>query len=191
MNTVKSIIKYVFGTKNNIKSKLNLSFFITGLFFFVLLFMFEDNNTIATSYAVASGAMFALWIISSRDASTATDYFIETLRFIFFLVLLYISLYISIIVIPCSHGIKPFVLILFSCILILFCSFYYISKFIDIFTIIKSAFISTKDRLFNSIQTETSKTKALIENVTAFLVSIAGLGIALKAIIEPLINLFK
>lgn len=191
MSKLKSIVVNIFGTKNNIKSKLNLSFFITGIFFFFLIVLFKDNNTIASAYTIVSGTLLAFWIISSKNVNSLYDYFWEVLRFIFFFVLLFISLYISIVEIPVSQGIKFLGLLLLSSILLLCCSFYYISKFADIFTIIKNAFVQAKDRLFDSIQTETSKTKALIENVTAFLVSITGLGIALKTIVEPLINAFK
>ena len=73
----------------------------------------------------------------------------------------------------------------------LLCSFYLVAKFIDIFIFAKKVFKQIKEKLFNSVQPATSKAKALIENITTFLVSIAGLGVAIKAIIEPLINLFK
>lgn len=78
-----------------------------------------------------------------------------------------------------------------SCVGIFISFLYLIAKFIDIFIWFKKIFKQVKEKLFNSVQPATSKAKALIENITAFLVSIAGLGIAIKAIIEPLINLFK
>lgn len=191
MNKIKSTITAIIGTKNNIKLKLNLSFFITAIFFCILIIMFNNNEFLKTVYSIVAGTMFAFWLSFSKDANSALEYMLEIVRLFFFLFSLLIAIYIPLIILPILHGIKFLGLLSLSCIMLLCCSFYFISKFIDIFTTLKNIFIQTKDRLFNSIQTETSKTKAFIENVTAFFVSIAGLGLALKTIAEPLINLFK
>lgn len=191
MNKLQSIIKGILGTKNNIKFKLNLSFFVTAVFFYILTIMFNNNEFLKTAYSIVAGTMFAFWLSFSKDANSALEYILEIARLIFFLFTLLIAIYIPMIILPILHGIKFWGTLSLSCILFLCCSFYFISKFIDIFTTIKNIFIQTKDRLFNSIQSETTKTKALIENITAFFVSIAGLGLALKTIAEPLINLFK
>ena len=83
-----------------------------------------------------------------------------------------------------------------SCIGLLSCSFYFISKFVDILHFAKNTFLQIKYKLFNSTEineTERKTTRLItfFENTTTLLVSIAGLGVAIKTIIEPLINLFK
>lgn len=128
------------------------------------------------------------WFIHER--------FLEISRlFIFFLILI-LSLNFFVHSIFAYTGFK---LIIFSILsyLGLFCYiFYLISKFLDILTVTKKLIIQIKNKLFNTIQDEssskkTTKLKAFVENITAFLVSIAGLGVATKAIIEPLINIIK
>lgn len=190
---IKKVIKKIFGTENNLFLKINLSCFFTGALFCIFALMFQkeypSQPTIIFSYI--SAILLAIWMATLETKDKPWEIIKEFIRLIiFFLILLY-SLNFCI---NLSVNYSGFLLILFStlsCIGILSCSFYFLAKFIDIFHFIKKVFTQIKQKLFNSVQPATSKAKALIENITAFLVSIAGLGIAIKTIIEPLINLFQ
>lgn len=190
---IKNIINKIFGTKNSIWLKANLSCFFTGALFciFALMFQKEYPSQPAIIFTYISAILLAIWMITLETKDKPWKIITEVFRLIIFFFILYPSLNFCI---NLSVNYSGFLLLLFSilsCIGILFCSFYLIAKFIDIFLFTKKIFKQIKEKLFNSVQPATSKAKALIENITAFLISIAGLGIAIKTIIEPLINLFQ
>lgn len=189
----KKIIKTIFGTENNLFIKMNLSCFFTGVLFciFALMFQKEYPSQPTTVFSYISGILIAIWMITLEPKDKPYRIIKEFCRLIVFFFILFPSLDFCI---NLSVNYSGFLLILFSissCIGILSCSFYLIAKFIDIFHFTKRIFTQIKQKLFNSVQPATSKARALIENITAFLVSIAGLGIAIKTILEPLINLFQ
>lgn len=190
---IKRVIKIFFGTENNLFLKINLSCFFTGILFVIFALIFEEEHPSqpAMVFSNISGTLLGIWLITLESKNKPWEIIKEFIRLmIFFLILIY-SLHFCI---NLSVKYNGFLLILFSilsCIGILLCSFYLIAKFIDILHFTKKIFKQIKEKLFNSVQPATSKAKTLIENITAFLVSIAGLGIAIKTIIEPLINLFK
>lgn len=190
---IKKLIKILLGTENNLFLKINLSFFFTGALFsiFALMFQKEYPSQPSTVFTYISEFLLAIWLVTLESKDKPGKIIVGFIRLIIIFFILFYSLNFCI---NLSVKYSGFLLVLFSilaCIGILFCSFYLIAKFIDIFLFTKKVFKQIKEKLFNSVQPATSKAKALIENVTAFLVSIAGLGIAIKTIIEPLINLFK
>lgn len=190
---IKNIINKIFGTKNSIWLKANLSCFFTGALFciFALMFQKEYPSHPTIVFSCISGILLAIWLMTLESKDKPWEIIKEFIRLIaFFLVLVY-SLNFCINLSVNYNGFLLILFSIFSCIGMLLCSFYLIAKFIDIFIFAKKVITQIKEKLFNSVQPATSKAKALIENITAFLVSIVGLGVAIKAIIEPLINLFK
>ncbi len=190
---IKKIIKILFGTQNNILFKLNCSLFISAILFLIFSIIKKEQNY-PQSYAIfsyISSALFGFWLAFAQYNNSIWELLKELFRlFIFFIVLIF-SLDFCINSCISLYGIRLTIGSILSCIGIMSCSFYLIAKFIDIFILFKKAFKQLKQKLFNSVQPATSKFKALIENTTAFLVAIAGLGVAIKTIVEPLINLFK
>lgn len=189
----KKVTKIIFGTENNIFIKINLSCFFTGVLFWIFALMFQKEYPKQPTevFACISEILLGIWLITLETKDKPYEIIKEIFRVIAFFLILFFSLNFCI---NLSINYNGFLLILFSifsCIGILLCSFYLIAKFIDIFLFAKKIFIHIKQKLFNSVQPATSKAKALVENITAFLVSIAGLGIAIRTIIEPLVNLFK
>lgn len=190
---IKKVIKKIFGTENNLFLKINLSCFFTGTLFCIFALMFEKEypsqpNIIFTNI---SAILLAIWIITLETKDKPWKIITEFFRLIFFFFILFFSLNFCINLSVKYNGFLLILFSIFSCIGMLLCSFYLVAKFIDIFIFAKKVFKQIKEKLFNSVQPATSKAKALIENITAFLVSIVGLGIAIKTIIEPLINLFQ
>lgn len=76
--------------------------------------------------------------------------------------------------------------VILSCVGLFFCVFYFISKLADIVELIRKGFRQIKIKLFNTANPATTKFKALIENITAFLVAVGGLTVAVKVIAESL-----
>ena len=190
---IKKFIKIIFGIENNITLKIDCSFFISAILFltFSLIAKEQNNIQVYNTFLCISSSLFGFWLAFIPNYTSILDFFIELIRLLIFSYFLYLSFNFCFYLSAMYNG---FLLILFSilsCIGILISTFYFISKFTNIFNWFKKIFNQVKEKLFNSVQPATSKAKALIENITAFLVSIAGLGIAIKAIIEPLINLFN
>ncbi len=193
INVIKRYIKMFFGTENNILLKLNFSLFISAILFLIFsIFAKEQNNLlIYNTFIYISSILFGCWLALAKEYDSIWETIKELIRlFVFFVILIY-SLNFCLNSCFSLYGTQLIIKSIFSCIGIIICSFYLMAKFIDIFILIKKVFTQIKHKLFNSIQPTTSKAKTLIENITAFLVSIAGLGIAIKTIIEPLIDLFK
>ena len=181
------------GSLSNITLKLNCSFFISAILFLIFsVFVKEQNNIQAYNIFLGiSSLLFGFWLSFLPPYDSMWGFSQELIRLFIIFIILIPSLNFCIKSSISLHGVELIVKSIFSCICIIISCFYLISKFIDIFIWFKKIFKQIKEKLFNSVQPATSKAKALIENITAFLISIAGLGIAIKTIIEPLINLFK
>lgn len=190
---IKKLIKIIFGTENNILLKLNCSLFISAILFLIFSILVKKQNNLQAynTFLYTSSILFGSWLALAKEYDSIWEIFKELLRLFLFFIILIFSLNFCISSSIHLHGVDLIIKSIFSCIGIISCSFYLIAKFIDIFILIKKVFMQVKQKLFNSFQPATSKAKSLVENITAFLVSIAGLGIAIKTIIEPLINLFK
>lgn len=189
---ISTIIKYIFGTQNNILIKLNISLFISAILFYIFAIIIEDQNNPEpyNTFLYLSSILFFIWMLFAQYNNSIREFMFEIVRLITFFCILVFSLNFCINTSISLSGVRLIGGSILSCIGIIGCSFYLISKFVDIFTLVKKIFTHIKQKLFDSDQPSTSKIKSLIENITAFLVSIAGLGVAIKAIIEPLINLF-
>lgn len=193
MKKIKKIVKIIWGTENNLFLKFNLSCLFTGILFFIfsLSFQKEYPSQPTTTFSYISAIFWAIWLITLETKERPCEIIKQLTRLIIFFLILVYSLNFCI---NLSINYNGFLLIFFSILSsigILLCLFYLIAKFIDILNFTKNIFRQIKQKVFYSVQPATSKAKALIENITAFLVSIAGLGIAIKTIIEPLISLFK
>ncbi len=190
---IKKIIKDIFGTENNILTKFSLSCFFTGILFFGLSLYFQNDSTTqpTMTFTYISGVLLAIWLITIENRDSALEIIKEFFRLIIAFIILIYALDFCL---NQSIHLIGFKLVFFStlsCIGILVCLFYLISKFVDILKSLKLAIERFKNKLFGSERPTTSKIKSLIENITAFLVTIAGLGVAIKTIVEPLLNLIK
>lgn len=190
---IKKIIKNIFGTENNILTKFSLSCFFTGILFFGLSLYFQNDSTTQPSmtYTYISGVLLAIWLISIEDRDSIWEIGKEIFRLIVSFIVLIFSLNFCLNQSINLIGFKLIFGSILSSICILLCIFYLISKFIDILKSIKKAIEHFKNKLFGSEKPTTSKIKSLIENITAFLVTVAGLGVAIKTIVEPFLNLIK
>lgn len=190
---IKKIIKNFFGTENDILLKFSLSCFFTGILFMIFAFLFQNDTTQqpTKTFTYISGILFAIWLISIENENSIKETIKELFRLIFSFVVLILALDFCLNQSIHFNGLKLISYSLLSCIGILSCIFYLISKFIDILKLIKKIIIHLKNKLLNTEKQTPSKIKSLIENTTAFLLAISGLGVAIKAIIVPLINLVR
>ncbi len=192
-NKIKKIIKAVFGTENNILIKFSLSCFFTGILFFALSLYFQSDSTTqpTTTFSYISGVLLAIWLISIENRDSILEIFKEILR----LAVSFIGLIFALdFCLNQSKNLIEFKLVFCSIlysVVILLCVFYLISKLIDILKSLKKVIGYFKNKLFDSTEPTTSKIKSLVENITAFLVALAGLGVAIKTIVEPIFNLIK
>ncbi len=190
---IRKVIKNIFGTKNNIFLKLSFSSLISGTLFLMFSVQAKEQNN-PQAYLIftyISAFFLGLWLSLIKDNNSVRLLLKELLRLFIFFGILTFSLDFCINSSINFYGLKLISGSIFSALGLISCSFYLTSKFVDILIFFKKTFKQIKEKLFNSVQPATSKTKALIENITAFLISVAGLGVAIKAIIEPLINMFK
>lgn len=192
-NKIKEIIKTVFGIENNILTKFSLSCFFTGILFFALSLYFQSDSTTqqTMTFTYISGVLFAIWIITIENKYSVCEVIKEFLRLFLSFVVLIFSLNFCLNQSIHFLGFQLVCYSILSCLGILLCLFYLISKSVDILKAIKLVFGHFKNKLFGSEKPTTSKIKLLIENITTFLVTIAGLGVAIKTIIEPIFNLIK
>ena len=197
-NALKKCINFIFGTHDNILSKLNFSLFITSLLFLVFAYYAEKNNNLQSSntFTNISSMLTAIWIASIQENKSVKSILHEFFRLIWFFYILIHSLDFCLNTSLLSQGCTLTVNAILSCIGLLVCSFYFVSKFVDIFHFVKNIFLQIKCKLFSSTEINETERKAtrltvFIENMTAFFVSLAGLGVAIKAIVETIINLIK
>lgn len=192
---INSMIKSIFGTQDDIPLKSSLSFFITGLLFFSFALMFQnnDNQQPTLVFTYISAIVLALWLITIGDRNTIDEIIKEFCRLVVFFIIFILS--ITFCIILCTHYKGEGLIIgsILSCVGILCCMFYFVSKFIDILKFFKKLIVKFKERLFdsnnNANQDNITKVKSLIENITAFLAAVAALGVAIKTIIEPIVHL--
>lgn len=198
INTLRKCINFIFGTHDNILSKMSFSLFITGFLFLVFAYSAKENNNLQSSniFTYISSLLIGVWMASIQENKSVKSILNEAIRLIWFFYILALSLDFCLNTSLSLQGSALTIHAILSCIGLLSCSFYFVSKFVDIFHFVKNIFLQIKCKLFNSTEIneterKTTRLTAFIENITAFFVSIAGLGVAIKTIVEPIINLIK
>lgn len=181
----KKIFKLVFGIENNLTFTLSSSFFITAIIFSLLTFLSQDNSNVMSVFTIISALFFDLWIIIIQGFDSVYKFSCSLLRLLAFFIILIFSFR------NCMYFMQDYnstnlIKVIFSSMGLLLCSIYFVSKLINIFDFIKKIFTHIKAKLFNTTNPATSKAKALIENITAFLVAIGGLTVAIKVITESI-----
>lgn len=189
----KKVIKIIFGTEDAIKLKFSLSCLLTGILFFLFSIAFQEtgNKQPTILFTYISGTFSAFWLVTITDRVTIEEICYELLRLGTFFLSIIFSLNFCLNLSPNYDGFELFIYSIFSCIGIFFSLFYLMSKFIDILKFAKDLCKHIKDKMYDSIQPAQTKLMSLIENITAFFVAIAGLAVAIKTIVEPLIGLIK
>lgn len=192
-NIFRKIIKIIFGTEDNLLLKLNGSLLASGLLFLFLAIVFEgqENTQVYETFSYISAILIAIWLLIITNNDTVLEFAIEAVRLFAFFTGFIFSLNFCLNDSINSQGFDFLIKSTLYCIVIVACFFYLIAKFLDILTYTKKLLIQLKGKLFDSVSPTASKAKGFIENTTAFLVAIASLGVAVKTIIEPILNMLN
>lgn len=189
MKKIKHIFKVLFGTDENILFNTSFACLITATLFLILALITSNTNPKATdTFTYISSAYFAIWMILAQGADSAMNIVHETMRLFAFFVIFIFSLHTCLQFHLDNSSTSTFWVIL-SSIGLLLCMCYVVAKLTSIFNLIKKLFIQFKSKLFDSNKPAPTKVKALIENITAFLVSIGALTIAVKSITESIFQI--
>lgn len=186
---IKKMIEFLFGTQKNLTFKIGLSSFISSLIFIFLSDIFQENSAVYSIFKFAAAVFIVLFILSIIKSNTATNFFIEAVRFLAYTGIYGFSFKYLVNILSYS-GFSLYFYTFLCCIGIFACSFYLISKFNDIFDFFKNIFIILKTKLFSSFDPSISKVTQLLTNLTAFLAAISALAITIQTMTEMVKNMF-
>lgn len=190
---LKTTFKIIMGIDDNrnLSFYASFSFLITGVIFFVLAVgSLQQDIKSSNIFTYISSICFSIWLIGVQGSNSASKFVMELIRLISFFFILLFSLDICL-EFYINHSSKSIVWVIFSSFGLFICVFYIISKLTTIFNLIKKLFKKIKNKIFDSNRTSDNKVKALIENITAFLVAVGGLTVAMKVIAESLFQVFE
>ena len=163
---IKKIFKILFGVNSDILLKINFSSLITGIVFFILAVgTIENNPNSAEIFTYIASFCLAIWISVMQEFDSASKFMTEFIRLTIFFIVFIFSAY-NCLIFSLNYDSNSIVKVAFSSIGLFLCSFYFVSKLMSIFNLIKKIFQNIKIKLFNSDNPANSKTKALIENIT-------------------------
>lgn len=190
---IKKLFTFICGTEDNIFFKLTLSFLTISIIFFLFMIKAPRDSIELTFFTIAFDFSFALWLIMAKGADSASKFATELAKLIIFLGFFLFSIYFFYFF-SFYRGFRLAIFAFLACMGLFISVLYFISSFITIFKFIKNVFFQFKNKLFDSAHSVEQKTKSLtsfILNISAFLAAIGGLTLAIKGIIEPLINIFN
>lgn len=190
---IKKMFGFIFGSDDSIMFKITCSLFITTIIFLILMILSYENQDSAITFAIITGMLWSAWMNIVQGADSVVKFIIELLRFFAYFIILFFSLYTCLNYALDNTSVNT-IYVYFSCFGLLLCTYYFTSKIINIIRFIKKMFTYIKAKLYNTTDPAPNKIKALIENVTAFLVAIGGLTVAIKVITESIfqvMNYFK
>lgn len=186
MDKLKKIIHKIsnvaFGTDENISFTLACAFFFTGTLLTLFAITFNQGSREFLALIYPSSLCFYLCLLIGQGYDKFYKLLWEIMRFIFFLIFLLGALLIFL-NLEKYNDIRFYVSITVMVILILFCFYYLVVKTKSIFRLLKKIFFQIRNKLF-SINHSSSGIKKIIENLTSFLLLIAGLLVAAKSIFE-------
>lgn len=189
MHKIKKIFKkafnLIFAVQDNIMFILSSSFLITAVIFILLAFISQENQNASTAFTYISGFFLSIWINLIQESDSAQKFISGLARLYIFFIIFIFSLY-NCLVFAMEYNSQYIIIIILSSIGLLLCTIYFVSRLMNIISFVKRIFVQIKMKLFNTANPATSKAKALIENITAFLVAIGGLTVAIKVITESI-----
>lgn len=188
---INKVIKLVLGINlMSTQLAINLASVMTGIFFVSLAIISMNNYNASFVYINISSVCLSIWIITLQDINSFVKFILEIFRLSIFFILFISSLY-NCLKLSLDYASTSIIVVIMSAVGLFICSFYFVNKLISIFTVVKKLFKLIKCKIFNSSSPANSKAKALIENVTAFLISVGGLTVAIKVITESVFQIYS
>lgn len=182
---IKKIFRFIFGSDNSIFFKMSCSLFIMAITFAILGILSYENQGSDNTFTIISAVVFGIWLNIVQGVDSVEKFMYELIRLSIFFLIFLLSLCVCLSYALDNASVNV-ILVYLSCLGLLICIYYFISKTISIINFIKKIFSKIKVKLFNSTNPAPNKIKALIENVTAFLVAVGGLTVAIKVITESI-----
>lgn len=193
IKTTGKLLKKILMTQNNIFLKFKVSLLVTSPLIYTLAVTFQkdSNPEAANIFEIISGILlFLFYVLVQNNESVVGLINGFVYSTVIFIILIY-SLNFSVNTNVNYHGFQLIFYSIVACAGLLLFTFFLISKFIDIYNFICNLFNQLKEKLFNSPAPNTSKLNTLIEHITALFATIGSLTLAIKAIVEPLVNFSK
>ena len=181
---MKNIFKFLYGSDNNLTFKISSTTFITSIIAIILSIVYKDNSLLSNLFLNISGAGFAIFLLLLNGFDSFFKFVQELSRFIIFLPMFICSIFYLL------HISSINILAIILCLILTFIScFYFVSKLNDFFDLTKLLFKKIKYKIFNTENVTSTGFKAVLENITVFLVSIGGFLIAIRIIIQVIIQI--
>lgn len=180
----KNFFKKIFGSDENISFKISSAFLISAIIFGIFTWIYKDDKNLTTAFTYASSIGFACWMLIAKGIERLEYVGYESLRFLIFFCILIPSM--NYLLNMPSLNIFWFIMarlgVFVSCI-------YVITKLNDLYSFMNALFVKLKMKLFNTDNISSTGIKAMIENITVFLVTIGSFFIAVKTIMKTLLQI--
>ena len=197
MKKLKKYFVSFINNENNIRTKLNISFFITALFLFSLFILNSNNHSFQVkTIEVISAIYFVLWLMTTSNYDMTYDMIKEFLKVIFFFGCIVFSLYfwLNAVLVDYNQPILFLLLAFTYSIVTLLCVYYITDKFFTIVSTVKTMFNKLNTKLIDYVSNNEGKPtllKRVIINVTAFLVALGGLAASIATITSTITSIYS
>lgn len=180
----KNFFKKIFGTDENISFKISSAFLISAIIFGIFTWIYKDDKNLTTAFTYASSIGFACWMLIAKGIERLEYVGYESLRFLIFFCILIPSM--NYLLNMPSLNIFWFIM---ACLGVFVSCIYVITKLNDLYSFMNALFVKLKMKLFNTDNISSTGIKAMIENITVFLVTIGSFFIAVKTIMKTLLQI--
>lgn len=180
----KNFFKKIFGSDENISFKISSAFLISAIIFGIFTWIYKDDKNLTTAFTYASSIGFAFWMLIAKGIERLEYVGYESLRFLIFFCILIPSM--NYLLNMPSLNIFWFIM---ACLGVFVSCIYVITKLNDLYSFMNALFVKLKMKLFNTDNISSTGIKAMIENITVFLVTIGSFFIAVKTIMKTLLQI--
>lgn len=180
----KNFFKKIFGSDENISFKISSAFLISAIIFGIFTWIYKDEKNLTTAFTYASSIGFVCWMLIAKGIERLEYVGYESLRFLIFFYTLILSM--NYLLNMPSLNIFWFIM---ACLCVFVSCIYVITKLNDLYSFMNALFVKLKMKLFNTDNISSTGIKAMIENITVFLVTIGSFFIAVKTIMKTLLQI--
>ena len=190
---IKKILKKIYGFDKHIMFKFSISCLIMSIIMSVFIWIYKDETDFANYFTYVSAIFFSLWVIFTKGIDSLEKFLYEFVRLVIFITLFMSSVVFLLMLTSFTKPVGMIIMVL-ACMGVFVSCIYFTSKINDIFNYIKLIIKRLKIKVFNTDKPSSTGYKALLENITVFLVSIGGFCVAIKTIFQSIfqiIDIFK
>ncbi|MGO5308140.1 hypothetical protein ACTQ1L_14770 [Agathobacter sp. LCP21S3_B2] len=184
---VKKFIKFIYGSNNDMKFNIACSSLFNSVIMLAFCYVYREEKLLSLVLEYASVLFLVIWTLLAHGMKKTEIIIYELVRWLLFLFVLILSWYF----LGRLHQKSTICACLFGVlggIGVFVCNIFFISRFVDIFNFVKVLLDKIKRKVFNTDMQNTTGIKAALENITILLGTIGTLLVALKTIIEVVIQ---